>query len=110
MLCRANSAAAQQSRSFTHRAVFKAVTVRRSVAVHAGMLDNMLKKVVGQVSSGHHKGACCLADKRKRRGLVPHCQISLDMVLCKCNGPLAQQSEQLLQPPARYLGGVVQHF
>jgi hypothetical protein len=49
MLCRANSAAAQQRRSFSQTSVFKTTVARRSVAVHAGMLDNMLKKVVGKV-------------------------------------------------------------
>lgn len=52
MLCRANSAAAQQSRASSQRQVIKAATARRSVAVQAGMLDNMLKKVVGKVRAG----------------------------------------------------------
>jgi hypothetical protein len=57
MLCRANSAAAQQRRSFSQGSVFKTASARRSVAVHAGMLDNMLKKVVGKVGSAVKQ--CC---------------------------------------------------
>eukprot|EP00882_Tetradesmus_deserticola_P012311 GHRQ01013047.1.p1 GENE.GHRQ01013047.1~~GHRQ01013047.1.p1 ORF type:complete len:320 (+),score=109.31 GHRQ01013047.1:150-1109(+) len=50
MLCRANSTAARQSRSFTQRSLPRIAVSRRTVAVHAGMLDSMLKKAVGKAA------------------------------------------------------------